>query len=137
MKKVLVADDRAISRELVRDVLESCGYEVFEAADGVEALEQARLVQPDIIILDLQMPRLDGFGVVAALRTDPAFDNVPVMALNASAMAGDRERALASGFTGYVAKPIRVAALRDEVDRMLEWIRPHPVSDKPEDPLVP
>jgi CheY-like chemotaxis protein len=137
MKKVLVADDRAISRELVRDVLESCGYEVFEAADGVEALEQARLVQPDIIILDLQMPRLDGFGVVAALRTDPAFDNVPVMALTASAMAGDRERALASGFTGYVAKPIRVAALRDEVDRMLEWIRPAPVSGKPEGSLVP
>lgn len=137
MKKILVADDRAISRELVRNILESCGYEVFEAADGVEALEQVRLVQPDVIILDLQMPRLDGFAVVAALRMDPAFDNVPVMALTASAMTGDRERALASGFTGYVAKPIRVAALRDEVDRMLEWIRPDPVSGKPEGSLVP
>lgn len=135
--KILVADDRAISRELVRDVLESCGYEVFEAADGVEALEQARLVQPDVIILDLQMPRLDGFGVVVALRTDPAFDNVPVMALTASAMTGDRERALTSGFTGYVAKPIRVAALRGEVDRMVELIRPGANSEESKGPLVP
>jgi two-component system cell cycle response regulator DivK len=128
VKKILVADDRAISRELVRSVLESCGYEVYEAADGLEALEQAHQVHPDVIILDLQMPRLDGFGVVSELRRDPAFDHVPVMALTASAMTGDRERALASGFTGYVAKPIRVAALRGEVERMVELTRPSTVS---------
>lgn len=119
MKKVLVADDRAISRELVRSVLEGSGYEVFEASDGVEALEEARRVRPDVILLDLHMPRLDGFGVIRELRGDHAFDDIPVLALTASAMTGDRERALASGFTGYVAKPIRVAALRIEVERLL------------------
>jgi len=119
MKKILVADDRATSRELVRNALEGSGYEVFEASDGVEALEQARLLRPDAIILDLHMPRLDGFGVIAALRREDEFAAVPVMALTASAMIGDRERALAAGFTGYIAKPIRLAALRDEVERLL------------------
>ena len=119
MKKILVADDRPTSRELVRNVLEGSGYEVIEAADGVEALELARGQKPDAIILDLHMPRLDGFGVVQELRRDEAFANVPVMALTASAMIGDRERALAAGFTGYIAKPIRLAALRNEVERLL------------------
>jgi len=132
VKKVLVADDRAVSRELVRSVLESCGYEVYEAADGGEAIEQARRIRPDVIILDLQMPRLDGFGVILELRRDPTFDHTPVMALTASAMTGDRERALATGFSGYVAKPIRVAALRSEVDRLAALT---PAADA--EPLVP
>ena len=119
MKRILVADDRATSRELVRNALGGSGYEVVEAADGVEALEQAHLQRPDAIILDLHMPRLDGFGVIEALRREDEFAAVPVMALTASAMVGDRERALAAGFTGYIAKPIRLAALRSEVERLL------------------
>jgi len=120
MKKVLVADDKDTGRELVRTVLEDCDYEVFEAGDGVEALEQARQVHPDLIILDLHMPRLDGFGVIKELRRDESFANTPVMALTASAMMGDRERALAAGFTGYIAKPIRLTTLRSEVERLLQ-----------------
>jgi CheY-like chemotaxis protein len=119
MKKILVADDRSTSRELVRNALEGSGYEIVEAADGVEALEQAHAQHPDAIILDLHMPRLDGFGVLEALRREEEFAATPVMALTASAMAGDRERAIAAGFTGYIAKPIRLAALRDEVERLL------------------
>lgn len=119
MKKVLVADDKDTGRELVRTVLENCNYEVFEASDGVEALAQARQIHPDLIILDLHMPGLDGFGVIQELRRDQNFANTPVMALTASAMMGDRERALAVGFTGYIAKPIRLSALRAEVERML------------------
>ncbi len=120
MKKVLVADDKDTGRELVRTVLEDCDYEVFEAGDGMEALERAREVRPDLIILDLHMPRLDGFAVIKELRRDESFANTPVMALTASAMMGDRERALAAGFTGYIAKPIRLATLRSEVERLLE-----------------
>ncbi len=119
MKKVLVADDKDTGRELVRMVLENCNYQVYEASNGVEALDQARRVQPDLIILDLHMPGLDGFGVVQELRRDQRFAGTPVVALTASAMMGDRELALASGFTGYIAKPIRISALRDEVERML------------------
>jgi CheY-like chemotaxis protein len=119
MKKVLVADDKATSRELVRTVLEKCGYTVFEAEDGLEALRMAGEIQPDLIILDLHMPHLDGFGVVQELRRSEQFAATPVVALTASAMQGDRERALAAGFTGYISKPIPLSALRSEVERLL------------------
>ena len=118
-KKILIADDTANGRELVKAVLENSGYEVYEARDGLEALASARELHPDLIILDLHMPGLDGFGVIETLRKDSAFEKTPVMALTASAMMGDRERALELGFTGYVTKPIRLAALRNEVARLL------------------
>ena len=120
MKRILIADDKATGRELVRTILEKDGFEVYEAADGVEALEQARQVRPDLVILDLHMPRLDGFGTVAALRQETSLRSTPVLALTASAMMGDRERALGAGFTGYVTKPIRVAVLRAEIERLLD-----------------
>jgi CheY-like chemotaxis protein len=119
MKKVLVADDKDTSRELVRTVLENSGYEVFEAGDGIEALRQAREIRPDLIILDLHMPGVDGFGVVLELRRDDQFSSTPIMALTASAMQGDQERALSAGFTGYLSKPIRLTTLRKEVERLL------------------
>jgi CheY-like chemotaxis protein len=119
MKKILVADDTANGRELVKAVLSNSGYEVLEACDGAEALALARELRPDLIILDLHMPGLDGFGVVQALRRDERFASTPVMALTASAMMGDKERALAIGFTGYITKPIRLSALRSEVERLL------------------
>jgi CheY-like chemotaxis protein len=119
MKKVLVADDRPTGRELVRAVLENSGYDVFEAADGAEALRVAREQQPNLIILDIHMPGRDGFGVVEELRKDEQFATTPIIALTASAMQGDRERAMAMGFTGYITKPIRLDALRQEVERLL------------------
>jgi two-component system cell cycle response regulator DivK len=119
MKKVLVADDKASSRELVRTVLERCGYEVLEAADGGEALELALANGPDLVLLDLHMPVLDGFGVIVQLRRLARFSSTPVVALTASAMDGDREHAMEAGFTGYITKPIRLAALRGEVQRLI------------------
>lgn len=120
MKKVLVADDKATSRELVRTVLEKSGYTVVEASDGIEALRNARESKPDLIILDLHMPGLDGFAVVQELRRDRELAVTPVMALTASAMHGDRERAIAAGFTGYISKPISLSVLRSEVERLLQ-----------------
>jgi len=119
MKKVLVADDKATSRELVRVALEHCGYLVYEASDGGEALNSARDILPDLIILDLHMPGIDGFGVIQAIRRDAQLAAIPVMALTASAMQGDREHALAVGFSSYVAKPIHLNSLRQEVKRLL------------------
>ncbi|MGA3202268.1 MAG: response regulator [Bryobacteraceae bacterium] len=119
MKKILVADDKATSRELVRVALEHSGYSVYEAADGGEALNSARDIHPDLIILDLHMPGLDGFGVIEEIRRDAQLAATPVMALTASAMQGDREHALALGFTSYLAKPIRLSNLRKEVARLL------------------
>lgn len=120
MKRILIADDKATSRELVRTVLENCGYAVAEASDGIEALRNARDWKPDLIILDLHMPGLDGFAVVREIRLDRELASTPVMALTASAMQGDRERALAAGFTGYMAKPIQLRVLRSEVERLLQ-----------------
>jgi CheY-like chemotaxis protein len=119
MRTVLVADDKATGRELVRTILENGGFKVFEASDGAEAVAQARELLPDLIILDIHMPRMDGFGVITELRRDESFAKTPIIALTASAMMGDRERAMAAGFTGYITKPIRPSALRDEVERLL------------------
>jgi CheY-like chemotaxis protein len=119
MKKVLVADDKATSRELIRTVLEGSGYSVNEANDGIEAVQSARELHPDLIILDLHMPGLDGFGVLAELRRDRNFVATPIMALTASAMQGDRERAMVAGFDSYVSKPIPLPLLREEVQRLL------------------
>jgi len=120
MKTVLVADDRPTGRELVRAVLENTGYLVIEAGDGLEALRCARESLPDLIILDLHMPGLDGFCVIEELRRDARFATTPIVALTASAMQGDRERAMAAGFTGYITKPIRLSLLRGEVERLLQ-----------------
>jgi CheY-like chemotaxis protein len=120
MKTILIADDKPTGRELVRTVLENSGYAVIEASDGKEALRVARESSPDLIILDLHMPEIDGFGVVQALRRDEHFADTPVVALTASAMQGDRERAMALGFTGYITKPIRLVALRSEIERLLK-----------------
>lgn len=119
-KKILIADDQAHSRELLRIVLESEGYDVVEASDGAEAVVKTRQQPPDLILLDLQMPVLNGFEVVRILRSTLQFVRIPVVALTASAMHGDREKALEAGFTGYIAKPVRVAVLRTEVARLLQ-----------------
>ena len=119
MKKVLVADDKDTGRELVRTVLEKSGHQVFEASDGEQAVAEARRIHPDLIILDIHMPGLDGFEVIEKLRREDGFAATPIIALTASAMMGDRERAIASGFTGYITKPIRLGALRAEVERLL------------------
>ena len=119
MKKVLVADDKAAGRELVRTFLEKSGHQVLEASDGEEAVKEALRIHPDLIILDIHMPGLDGFGVIEKLRRAEGFAATPIIALTASAMMGDRERAMSVGFTGYITKPIRLGALRAEVERLL------------------
>jgi CheY-like chemotaxis protein len=116
---ILIADDRPTSRELLRTVLERAGYDVIEAEDGEAALEQARSSNPDLILLDMQMPKLDGYGVLTQLRADPRFRELPVLALTASAMMGDREKILASGFTDYLSKPAGPEKVREMVARLL------------------
>lgn len=117
---ILIADDRPSSRELLHVVLERAGYDVIEAQDGEAALEQIRARKPDLVLLDLQMPRLDGYGVLKAIRADMHLADLPVVALTASAMRGDRERILESGFTDYLAKPAGPDLLRETVARLLQ-----------------
>lgn len=117
---ILIADDRASSRELLRVILERVGYDVLEAADGEAALDLIRTGAPDLVLLDLQMPKLDGLAVLQAVRGEARFARLPVVALTASAMRGDRERILEAGFTGYVAKPAGPELLRETVATLLE-----------------
>lgn len=118
-RKVLIADDVPGSREFIRTVLEKCGHTVWEAVDRTEAVRSAREIQPDLIVLDLQMPALDGFGVLKELRSQQRFIRTPIVALTATAMQGDRDRALSAGITSYISKPIGVSALRAEMQRWL------------------
>jgi two-component system, cell cycle response regulator DivK len=119
MKRILVAEDRPNSRELICTVLDSAGYEILEAVDGEDALDKALHSSVDLIILDLQMPKIGGFGVLAALRKEQRFAVTPILALTASAMQGDRERALEAGFSSYLAKPVDLNLLRSEIRRFL------------------
>lgn len=113
---ILVADDDAVSRELIRELLESSGHLLLEARDGCQALELIRSRGPDLVFLDLQMPVQDGFSVIHELRNDARFHKLPVVAVTAGAMLGDRERAIAAGFDSYIAKPIDLCEIEAQVE---------------------
>jgi two-component system cell cycle response regulator DivK len=121
MKKILVADDKASSRELIRTLLEHEGYEISEAADGQEAVEVARATLPDLILLDIQMPRLDGYAAVREMRQDDRLKTLPIVALTASAMHSDRDRVFEAGFSAYITKPVSLRVLREELARLLNF----------------
>jgi CheY-like chemotaxis protein len=115
-KRVLVADDNPAGRELVREILDDLVSSLQEAANGSEALEKIRHAPPDLVLLDIQMPEMDGFQVLREIRRDPTLKNLRVVALTAFAMQGDRERALAAGFDDYITKPVTGAKLIAQLD---------------------
>jgi two-component system cell cycle response regulator DivK len=100
MTKVLIAEDNAVNRELLRELLETGGYEVLEACDGQQALHMIERTQPDILRFDIGMPILDGFGVIRKIRGNPCRATMPVLAVTAYAMQGNREKIMKSGFNG-------------------------------------
>jgi two-component system cell cycle response regulator DivK len=119
MTKILIAEDNAVNRELLRELLETRGYTVLEACDGQEALHMIDQAQPDILLLDIGMPVLDGFAVVRKIRENPLLAKLPVVAVTAYAMQDDREKILNSKFDGYLSKPINPRLLVEELDRLL------------------
>lgn len=119
MRRVLVVDDNAVSRELMRAVLERACDELLEASDGREALNLIMEIKPDLVLLDIELPLMDGFSVLRSIRRDPRFARLPVFAVTANAMQGDREKALAAGFDAYITKPIDGTALRKWVAGVL------------------
>lgn len=123
MERILVVDDNAASRDLLRAVLETPDRTVLEAANGREAVERILEHAPDLVLLDIELPFLDGFGVLREIRSDPRFARLPVLAVTANAMQGVREKVLDAGFDGYVVKPIRASAVRKQVTELLESVR--------------
>ncbi len=116
--RVLVADDDADSRAITRTILEFQGRQVLEAADGRECVIAAVVHRPDVIVLDLVMPGMDGWQAAAALRAEPATRSIPILALTASSHADDRTRALAAGCDRVLVKPTSLAELTAVIDAL-------------------
>jgi len=105
-KKILLVEDNPVNRRLAEFLLRSQGYDVRAAATGVEAFEMLERERPDLIVMDIQLPGMDGLEVTRKLKEQPATADIPVIAVTSYAMKGDREKALAAGCAGYVTKPI-------------------------------
>jgi len=117
---VLLAEDNMANVLTVGDYLESYGYQVAVARDGQAAIEKAFAIQPDIILMDIQMPVMDGLEAIQRLRTDPRFASTPIIALTALAMSGDRERCLAAGANEYLSKPVSLKGLLKTIRQLLK-----------------
>lgn len=114
-KLVLIVEDNEKNLELVQDILEFRGFRTLAASNGHQAVELARIHQPDLVLMDIQLPDLDGVSALRQLRSEVSTDAIPVVALTAFAMTEDRGRLLEAGFDGYLAKPVDVRTLPDTV----------------------
>ncbi len=117
--RILYIEDNPENRLLVRRVLEAEGYTVFEAVDGPSGLEAAAETVPDLILLDISLPEMDGYTLAGRFQAMPGLEDVPVLAVTANVMKGDRERSLAAGCNGYIAKPIDIDRLPGQIERAL------------------
>jgi CheY-like chemotaxis protein len=116
---VLLIEDNEKNRYLATFLLEKRGYTVVSAADGPQGIEQAERLRPHLILLDIQLPSMDGYVVARALRANPALAATPIVAVTSYAMPGDREKALAAGCTAYIEKPINPDTFVLELERCL------------------
>jgi len=116
-RQVVVVEDNERNMKLFREVLESSGYRTLEAETGERAVALTAEHRPDLVLMDIHLPDIDGVEALRRLRADERTASVPVLALTAQAMEGDRERFLAAGFDGYLSKPVNIADLLDAVRR--------------------
>ena len=119
-QRVLVIEDQRVNMELMRCLIESAGWTLLAAADGIEGLERARRDRPDVILCDVHLPGLDGYSVARALKAHPNLRRIPLVALTALAMVGDREKLLAAGFDSYISKPIDVSSILSQIRGLLD-----------------
>jgi len=121
MAKILIIDDNAMNRKLFCFLLKKAGHELFEAEDGKQGVERAKTVIPTLILMDIQLPDMDGVAALRALREYEATGHIPVIAITSYAMKGDRERFLSEGFVDYISKPIDnevfLASVKTTLDR--------------------
>ena len=119
MTKVLLVEDNEMNRDILSRRLKRRGYVVVFAADGAQGLEMARSEKPDIILMDMSLPVMDGWEATRRVKSDDAMRNVPVIALTAHTMSGDREKALAAGCDDYDTKPVELDRLIGKIERLL------------------
>ncbi len=120
---ILYIEDNLANRELIKRVLEVEGYQVVEAEDGATGLQRALECKPDLILMDINLPEIDGLTLTARLRQIEELQNVPIIALTANVMKGDRERTLAAGCDGYIRKPVDIDELPVQIARYLAGMR--------------
>jgi two-component system, cell cycle response regulator DivK len=114
---ILLVEDNEDNRIIYATALRYAGYEVFEAITGTEGVQQTREQRPDLVLMDISVPELDGWEATAILKADPSTKHIPIIAVTAHALPGDEERSMEAGCDGYLAKPIPPAALLAEIDR--------------------
>lgn len=124
-KTVLLVEDNEDNLVVYRTILDHVGYQVLEARDGEEGVNRAREEHPDLILMDISIPKIDGWEATRRLKADRATRDIPIIALTAHALEEDRERALAAGCDGYLAKPVEPRRVVEEVQR---FVGPAPVS---------
>lgn len=112
---VLIVDDNDLNLRLARDVLRHAGFQTLEARTGAQAIDLARDAAPNVVLMDIRLPDMDGIAALSQLRADGRTADIPVVALTSFAMMGDRERFVGLGFDGYLEKPISVRAFPDQV----------------------
>jgi CheY-like chemotaxis protein len=134
---VLLVEDNEDNRIIYATALRYAGYEVFEAITGTEGVYQARTNRPDLILMDISVPELDGWEATAILKADPTTKHIPVIAVTAHALPGDEERSIRAGCDGYLAKPIQPAMLLAEVDRRFGRTTPSYTPIRPADSAPP
>lgn len=119
-RRILVVEDNPLNMKLVRDVLQVAGYDVIEARSGEDGIRAAQDCPPDLVLMDLQLPGIDGTETMRRLKQGTLGRHVPVVAVTAFAMVEDRERASLAGFDGYIEKPISVRAFAGQVEAYLD-----------------
>jgi two-component system cell cycle response regulator len=130
--RILIIEDNPANLEMMRFLLQALGYSPITAGDGPEGMETAQRENPDLIVCDIQMPGLDGYEVARRLKSDPVLRAVPLVAVTAYAMVGDRDVALAAGFDGYLTKPIAPQVFVAQLEEFLQPGRPPvPVATAP------
>jgi len=117
MKRILVVEDNETNMYLITFILKKNGYEVIEARSGEEGIELAVKEKPDLIIMDIQLPKIDGLETTRRIRESEANGTIPIVALTSYAMTGDREKAMQAGCTGYIEKPIDTETFMGEVEK--------------------
>ncbi|MCW5715915.1 MAG: response regulator [Bauldia sp.] len=124
-RRILVVEDTVDNRQIVRDLLTSAGFEVIEAVDGAAGVALAGTSRPDLVIMDVQLPVMDGYEATRRLKSDPALRAIPVIAVTSYALSGDEERSRAAGCDGYLSKPFSPSHLLRMVRGFLEDDAPH------------
>ncbi len=117
---ILYVEDNSDNRMLIRRVLSAEGYTIHEAPNAQEALDVLKTLRPDLILMDINMPDMDGYTLTAHIRALPSLGLIPIVALTANVMRGDRERSLEAGCDGYIQKPVDIDTLTQQIERFLK-----------------